>query len=72
MKYYIAKGPLRRFGYEWKYSYYKVYPDHHAEATRFYSDGSIVNDIIQRLNSEFVSHYCKEITEEEYESILEL
>ena len=72
MKYYIAKGPLERFGYEWIYSYYKVYPNRRAEVVRFYSDGRIVNDTIVRLNPEFVSNYSKEITEEEYESIFEL
>lgn len=72
MKYYIAEGPLKRFGYEWIYSYYKVYPDYHAEATRFYSDGSIVNNIIQRLSTTFIKHNCKEITKEKYESMLEL
>ena len=72
MRYYIAKGPLERFGYEWIYSYYKVYPNCRAEVVRFYSDGRIVNDIIGCLNSEFISNYSKEITEEEYESIFEL
>lgn len=72
MKYYISKGPLRRFGYEWTYSYYKVDSYNRAEVIRFYSDGSVVNDTIRSLNDIFISHYCKEITEEEYESILEL
>ena len=69
MRYFIAKGPLIRFGYEWIYSYYKAYPDRRAEATRFYSDGSVVNNTIERLNPEFVMSYCQEITEEEYKSI---
>ena len=72
MRYYIAEGPIERMGYEWTYSYYKVFPDHHAEATRFYPDGRIVNDIIQRLSTTFIKHNCKEITKEKYESIFEL
>lgn len=72
MKYYIAEGPLEEHGYQWIYSYYKVYPDCHAEATRFYSDGRVVNDTIRHFSAIFISHYCKEITVEEYESMLEL
>ena len=72
MKYYIAEGPIKRFGYEWTYSYYKVFPDYHVEATRFYPDGSIVNDVIQCLSTIFIKHFCKEITREEYELMLEL
>lgn len=72
MRYYIAEGPLERYGYQWIYSYYKVYPDRHAKATRFYSDGRIINDDIRRLNAAFVEEHCKEITKEEYESMLEL
>jgi hypothetical protein len=72
MKYYIAKGPIEKFKHEWAYSYYKVYPDRSAEATRFYSDGKIVNDTIRCFNVIFISNHCKEITEEEYESMLEL
>ena len=72
MKYYIAKGPLKRFGYKWIYSYYKMCPGNYTEVVRFYSNGRIVNNTIGSLNPDFISHYCKEITEEEYESILEL
>lgn len=72
MRYFIAKGPLKRFGYKWIYSYYKGFPGNRAEVVRFYSDGRIVNDTIVRLSPEFVRNFCQEITEEEYESMLEL
>ena len=72
MRYFIAKGPLIRFGFEWIYSYYKVHPDNHAEVVRFHSDGRVVNDTIRDLNEHFVRRFCKEITKKEYESILEL
>ena len=72
MRYYIAEGPIKSLGYEWTYSYYKVYHDYHAEVTRFYSDGRIVNNTVWRLHSAFVENNCKEITKEEYESILGL
>lgn len=72
MRYYIAKGPIEKFGHEWIYSYYKVHPDNRAEVVRFHSDGRVVNDTIRHLNYLFVIRFCKEITEEEYESMLEL
>ena len=72
MRYFVAKGPIYKVGYRWNYSYYKMHPDRRTEATRFYSDGRIVNDIIKKFNNYFIVHNCKEITKEEYESMLEL
>lgn len=43
-----------------------------AEAIRFYSDGTIVKDIIKHFSFYFISKHCKQISKEEYESMLEI
>lgn len=71
MKYYVAKGPIPNLGYKWYLSYYKT-SSIDVEVTRFYSNGHIVKTTFGNLNPIFISKYCKEITKEEYESMLEL
>ena len=72
MRYYVAKGPIENAGYTWDLSLYKVDVHMSAEAIRFYSDGTIVKDIIKHFSFYFISKHCKQISKEEYESMLEI
>lgn len=71
MKYYVAEGPLKEFGYKWLVSYYKIKTNGFANILRIWPNGNITKiDIF--VCSDFLEKYCKEITEEEYNLILEL
>lgn len=72
MKYYIAEGPIKEAGYEWDVSYYEVDDYMSTKATRIFSDGSVKIDRIFKLSSFFIERHCKEITEEEYNLMLEI
>ena len=72
MKYYIAKGPIKETGYKWDVSYYEVDNDMSTKAIRIFPDGFIKIDHIFKLSKFFIEKHCKEITEEEYNLILEL
>lgn len=41
MKYYIAEGPLKEFGYKWLVSYYKIEPYGFANILRIWPNGTI-------------------------------
>lgn len=71
MRYYVAKGPIDVLGYKWDISYYKMRSDREADIIRIKDDIVTVNHV-NYLNPIYVSKYCKEITQEEYESILGL
>jgi hypothetical protein len=72
MRYYVTKGPMDEFGCTWDLSLYKVNMHLCAEVIRFYPDDTITKKVIQHVNFFFIDKYCKEITQEEYESILGL
>ena len=72
MKYYVSKGPHPNLGHTWDLSYYKMSSDRESEVIRIHLNGSITCDRLLFLNPLYVARYCKEITKEEYESILEL
>ena len=72
MRYYVAKGPIKEAGYTWDLSLYKVNDRMYAEIIRFYPSGTIIKDIVQSLNFFFIEKHCKKISQQEYESMLEL
>ena len=71
MRYYVVKWPIDALGYKWDVSYYKMRSDIEADVIMVKDDIITVNHIFY-LNPIYVSKYCKEITKEEYESMLEL
>lgn len=71
MRYYVTKDSVKKLGYPWDLSLYKV-TQTHTEVIRFYPNGRITKGIIQRINFDFIYNHCKEISQEEYEQMLEL
>ena len=71
MKYYIAEGPLKEFNSKWLVSYYKINTTGFANIIRIWPNGTITKDDWY-VNPAFLEKYCKEITEEEYNLMLEL
>ena len=69
MKYYVAKGPIKELGYEWEISFYKMEPNGVADVIRIKDDVITIDHIIH-LNFWYVKKHCKEITKEEYESMI--
>lgn len=71
MRYYVAKGPINALGYKWDIAYYKMRSNREADIIRI-KDGTISVDHIFHLNPMYVSKYCKEITKEDWNSVLEI
>ena len=71
MRYYFIKDG-EKLGYPWDLSLYKINMQMHAEVIRFYSNGNITKNIIQPVNPYFIKNFCEEISQEEYEQMLEL
>ena len=72
MRYYVAKGPIPFLRYDWCISYYKVSYNMKTEVIRVYADDTITKDTIQHINDIYINKYCQEISQEEYEQMLEL
>lgn len=72
MNYYVAKGPIRKYCYDWLYSYYEVSPTLEARVFRIFHSGRTEQSTIRCISLGYIRKYCKKITKEEYESIFEL